>query len=102
MCTCVQVETLNEAHRLLPDGCDVIKSLEESKRMEWNGDVDLGDGRCQLLHQEYVNRVEVLAASDKNVIDVETRLSATQLLQKLEGDVTKDVHFLHECMLVQY
>ena len=36
------------------DGCDVIASLEESMDLAWNGDVDLGDGECQQLHNQYL------------------------------------------------
>lgn len=47
------MKVIEEALRLLPsanwwikaDGVDVISSLEESMRLEWNGDVDLGRPR---------------------------------------------------------
>ena len=68
-------------------------------RMEWNGDVDLGDGKCQLLHQEYVSRIEGLnpLTSSTSVLHAERRQNTTQLLRRLESDVSKDMHFLHEC-----
>ena len=67
--------------------------------MEWNGDVDLGDGKCQSLHQEYVNRIEALhpLTSSMDVVDEERKRSTTHLLRELERDVSKDIHFLHEC-----
>ena len=48
--------TLDEGARLLPnavwwlkaDGVDVLPGLGES---EWSGDVDLGDGRVQCIHE---------------------------------------------------
>ena len=42
------------------DGCDVVSSLMESMRNEWNGDVDLGDGAVQKLHAEYCKRLELI------------------------------------------
>ena len=49
---------LDEAVKVLPneewwiksDGCDVIPGLTESVRLEWSGDVDLGDGSLQKQH----------------------------------------------------
>ena len=59
------MKTLVDAHKILPnakwwikaDGCDVISSLEESQRLVWNGDIDLGDGACEKLHQEYLDNL---------------------------------------------
>ena len=70
--------------------------------MEWNGDVDLGDGKCQSLHQEYVNRTEALLplTSSMGVVDEERKRSTTHLLRELERVVSKDIDFLHECKSV--
>lgn len=40
------------------DGVDLLCSLEESVRGDWNGDVDLDDGKLQLLRSEYIARIE--------------------------------------------
>lgn len=37
------------------DGTDVKECLQESVKKVWNGDVDLGDGKLQLLRSEYEN-----------------------------------------------
>lgn len=57
----VQIATLDEAslqHQndswwVKADGCDLVSSLEESMRLEWNGDVDFGDGKLQQLYESY-------------------------------------------------
>ena len=74
----IQVEVLDEAHKLLPnaswwlkgDGCDVITSLEESVGKEWNGDVDFGDGSCQEMHEEYLNHLEEVSRLKGNVFNL--------------------------------
>ena len=51
--------TLDEASRLHPnarwwikaDGCDIISGLEESLRLEWNGDVDFGTSEVHVLYK---------------------------------------------------
>ena len=57
---------MEEAHRLLPsakwwikaDGVDLITSLRESVKFEWNGDVDTGDGYTQELFKVCSNGKE--------------------------------------------
>ena len=51
------------------DGCDVITSLEESVRKEWNGDVDFGDGSCQEMHQNYLNSLDEVSKLKANVFN---------------------------------
>ena len=71
----LQVKTLGGACQLLPcsnwwikaDGADVINSLEESVKLEWNGDVDHGDGAWQKLHEEYCCRLKVINKLDGRV-----------------------------------
>ena len=58
--------TLDEGARLLPnaawwlkaDGVDVLPGLGESVRKEWSGDIDLGDGRVQCMHDAYMKRLK--------------------------------------------
>lgn len=39
------------------DACDLTKKgLRESVRHDWAGDCDLGDGKQQILYQEYMDR----------------------------------------------
>ena len=71
--------------------------MEESVHLEWHGDVDLGDGKCQTLHQEYVDRLGALTHLTSNVFDCESRQQTLYLLQKQELDISNDLLFLHQC-----
>ena len=42
------------------DACDIKQSLQESQRGEWNGDVDLCDGKLDELWSTYQARLAVL------------------------------------------
>ena len=37
-----------------------MTSLEESVRLVWNGDVDMGDGELQCLYEEYTSRLQAI------------------------------------------
>ncbi len=95
----VQQKTLQEAHRLLPnarwwikaDGVDLICSLEESVRGDWNGDVDLNDGQLQLLRSQYLSRLD-------HVPKVNQMLTITHL-KGLISDVEKDLEKIDDCTL---
>lgn len=84
----IQVKTLDEAHKLLPnaswwikaDGCDVITSLG---RREWNGDIDIGDGTCQRVHQDYLNRLGDMARLKADVFDSSIKQDIIHLLNKV-------------------
>ena len=43
---------------LKADGCDVLKGLKESTRLEWSGDVDLADGSIQKQHEKYKQHLD--------------------------------------------
>lgn len=47
------------------DGTDVKECLQESVKKVWNGDVDLSDGKLQLLRSEYENRQQMLKVLPK-------------------------------------
>ena len=65
---------MDEASRVHPntrwwikaDGCNIISGLEESTRLEWNGDVDFGTSEVQILYKVYCDRLNCL---DKIVAD---------------------------------
>lgn len=40
------------------DGCDLVSGLQESVRLQWNGDIDFGDGDIQLMHNMYLSRLK--------------------------------------------
>lgn len=95
------MKTLTEVHRLLPkarwwikaDGCDVISSLEESQRLVWNGDIDLGDGTCQKLHQEYLDNLDDV---EKINFDGTDRQVILQLLSKRYDLLKNDLKFIYD------
>ena len=43
---------------LKADGCNINKRLKESSRLEWSGDVDLGDGLLAEKYKDYRKRLE--------------------------------------------
>lgn len=42
------------------DGCDVVPGLTESMRLDWGGDVDLGDGELQKQHEDYLCWIQLV------------------------------------------
>ena len=98
------MKTLDEACKLLPscnwwikaDGADVVRSLEESVKLEWNGDVDLGDGACQDLHEEYCHRLEVIAKLDTDVSDRGRVLNSVPTVEEILSDIHNDLLFVHD------
>ena len=77
-------------------------ALQESRKREWNGDVDLLDGKLEALRTEYEERRK-LATSDR--LDVElvvNKLTEDKkfLLELLES--TAKVLFAYGCNLSEY
>lgn len=64
--------------------------MQESVKGQWNGDIDLGDQRVALLHQEYQQRKSLCKASD--LLSSKDHLMAR--LQKLLDCLYLDVTFL--------
>ena len=64
--------------------------MQESVQGQWNGDIDLGDQRVALLHQEYQQRKSLCKASD--LLSSKDHLMAR--LQKLLDCLYVDVTFL--------
>ena len=44
------------------DACDISRGLRESVMHEWSGDVDMGDGKVQEMHQSYTNKLKFINA----------------------------------------
>ena len=61
------------------DGCDLKECLQESKRGEWFGDVDLGDGKVEQLRSEYLCRL-------KEAKDLHKSDNNKQIIKDLERD----------------
>jgi hypothetical protein len=82
-----------EALKILPkedlywikmDGTDIKPALQESVRGDWNGDVDLGDGKLQELREEYEKRKNLLNVPKAS--DSSQWLSNISLLRKMFDD----------------
>ena len=69
------------------DAFDVKAALQESVKGVWNGDVDLGDEKIALLHQEYERRRSLCKTKDlkEERVFLESRLN--ELLDCLQIDV---------------
>lgn len=70
------------------DGVDLICSLEESVRGDWNGDVDLDDRQLQSLRSEYLSRLD-------DVSKLNETLPSTRL-ELLISDIEKDLENIHQ------
>ena len=100
--------TLDEACRLHPDakwwikadGCDIVSGLEESLRLEWNGDVDFGTSEVQLLYSLYRRRLELLdkIACDKSVQS--KRQLLVQTLHQEQSTLHTDIKFIAESEII--
>lgn len=62
--------------------------MQESVQGQWNGDIDLGDQRVALLHQEYQQRKSLCKASDLLSSKGHLMARLQKLLDRLHVDVT--------------
>ena len=71
------------------DGVDVVKGLWESVKGEWAGDVDLNDGKLQLLYQKLQNQLQWVEG-----IGLDQRNSTESIIKDLEAvmnDIAADL-----------
>lgn len=96
----LQVEALKSAKRRNPNGRWWIKAdardmrtgVMESMRHEWSGDVDLGDGQLNTLHQRYMALLDFVKG-----IGLNRRISFAEIvkdLRQLMGTLQDDSVFL--------
>ena len=76
------------------DDVDVVSSLEESVRLEWNGDVDLGDGELQKLYEEYRRTLDKIGSL---LLDMDNSIST---LKEFRTDIDGDRQFIHDRKLM--
>jgi hypothetical protein len=67
------------------DGCDLKECLQESKRKEWFGDIDVGDGKQQEMRTDYLNRLKSTDTLHTSMDDIQAGL-------------TRDYTFLKACL----
>ena len=73
---------------LKADGCDLVKGLKESVKLQWSGDVDLNDGQLQKQYEEYVSRLESVKKAG-----LVPECASNELTHILE-DITKDLQYV--------
>ena len=81
---------------------DLVSSLEESMRLEWNGDADLGDGRTQLLYAEYHKRIKSAEDLDLALGSMESTSECSPILLDIQRDVGDDLEFINACKKFGY
>ena len=68
---------------------DLTCSLQESVSGEWNGDVDLGDGKLQLLRSEYEKRLDAIPKVQE--------LVSVARIQHLINCIEQDLNKIYDC-----
>ena len=102
--------TLDEACKSHPnarwwikgDGCDIISGLEESVNYEWNGDIDLGDGRLQALYQTYKDRLKRVKDLQLNIHVQNQRNLILESLACEERSLPQDITFITNGKIIIY
>ena len=82
------------------DGCDAVSGLTESVNYERSGDVDLGDGRVQKQHADYLKHIELvngLSHQKQQRIDIlhAIKQSLQKDLQYLPGGMRWYMYVIH-------
>ena len=89
------LEQLQEAHPkgrywIKLDACDLKPALQQSRCGEWNGDVDLGEGRLQQLRQSYDQRCSLLTSC----CGLSMRDDLQAAMRSIIADLEEDTAFL--------
>ena len=87
---------MDEAARINPDawwwlkadGCEIVKGLKESVKLQWSGDVDLADGSLQKKYDDYMKCLRMAEVVGKNI-----RNAGKELSDILE-DINKNLDFI--------
>ena len=96
--------TLDDASRVHPsakwwikaDGCDIVSGLEESVRLEWNGDVDYGTSELQLLYSSYRHRLDLIEKLSSDDPLEDRRQFVLENLQREYNVLCADINFIGE------
>ena len=76
---------------LKTDGCDIVKGLKESTKLQWSGDVDLNDGSLQEQYETYRKRLEFVKKLGLNIEHCEV----TGQLKRILDDISDDLKFIY-------
>lgn len=105
VCT-LQLATLDKASAIHPnarwwvkaDGCDVVSGLEESVKLEWNGDADYGSSAVEKLYIIYRSRLDSIngLVSDVPLVEPDRRHTLIVALKCEYNSLCDDVNFIVE------
>ena len=95
-----QLNVLDEAAKSNPgawwwlkaNGCDINKGLKETTRLQWSGDVDLGDRALQKQFQSYKLHLQMVKKLSARME------SAAEDLRAVLSSVNEDVEFIQAGM----
>lgn len=92
---------LDEANKASPgsyfwikaDACDVLPGIQESVKSEWNGDVDLNDGKLEQAYSQYKqisSKIALLGLGSRRTPQLITE--DLQEVQKYIAQMTTDLN----------
>ena len=97
LCFAFQIEAVKELVKCNPngrfwikaDGTDVKAALQESLQREWNGEVDLLDGKLQDIRREYEGRISSCETitKDNNIRREDLVLAFVALITAIGDDI---------------
>ena len=83
----------------------MVGGLEESVRLEWNGDVDLvdlGTGELQQMYHTYQDRLKRVKSVTRSIFVPAERYYLIQSLKQERDDLKEDLTFIDQCKLYKY
>ena len=78
------------------DGCDLVSGLEESVKLEWNGDADYRTSAVQELYNTYRSRLDSVNSlvSDIPIVEPDRRQTLFVALKREYNSLCGDVNFI--------
>lgn len=78
------------------DACDVVSGLGESVKGVWTGDIDLNNGKLQVLHKQYTDRRNSIISL--GLPDPLDRTSVIADLSQEKSNLEEDLDFITKSM----
>lgn len=63
-------------------------------RLEWGGDIDLGDGKLQQQYEKYLCRVQLVKGIVRDLINLHQRSLIISDLHKIQESLEDDLSFI--------
>ena len=76
------------------DGCDVVEGLMESMRLEWGGDINLGDGKLNEQYEKYLRRLEIVNGIVRSLSNLHQRSLIKSDLHQIQESLRDDLSFI--------